>query len=103
VRNKPKEQQLRKNATASHRSLYVTIISYGTSQNQLSKESLIKFATNISAENKTDKRIYGTICYSQKIDNSGKVLAATILPYHGVRKEKENKPDSEGKPAHRKT
>jgi len=58
------------------------------------------FFTIISAENKTDTRIYGTVYQSHEIDKIKKISEGTIRPYDDVRKHEENKPDSEGKPAH---
>lgn len=63
------------------------------SKNNLSKESLELFAI-ISAENKTDTRIYGTIYQSHEIENIEQVSEGTIQPYDGVRKRDDKNPDS---------
>ena len=41
--------------------------------------------TIISAENKTDTRIYGTIYQSHEVDNIEQVSESTIRPNDGVR------------------
>ena len=67
-------------------------------QNHLCKESFKSF-TIISAENKTDARIYGTICASHEKGNRVKVLEATLRPH--VRSKPGEKPyDSKGKEAY---
>ena len=78
------------------------IISYCVTQNYLSKQSL-KFVTIISAENKADTRIYGTICQSHAVDNIEIMWDATIRKYDSVRKEANTPEDSDGEPAYCKS
>ena len=82
--------------------LYVIIISYCVIQNYLSKQSL-KFVTIISAKNKADTRIYGTICQSHAVDNIEIMWDATIRKYDSVRKEANTPEDSDGEPAYCKS
>ena len=56
--------------------------------------------TIISAENKTDTRIYGRIFYSYKMENMEIDWDATIRQYDDGRKDKNKREDNTGQPAH---
>ena len=58
------------------------------------------FSAILPTENKTDRMIYGRICYSHKMENMEIVWDATIRQYDDVRKDKNKREDSTGQPAH---